>query len=184
MEITKNGIAQQILDNLRHDIEKLFQRFELEQRVDFINAARAIIHEYCPFKAEPVDYVRWVKNTAVIANDYNPNKVAPPEMKLLELSIVNDGYTQPIVTWSNAEKGSIEVIDGFHRNRVGKESKIVGERVHGKRPNWEYMAFINCMKNDYQASLGLPVSSLHGVPNQDGFTAFIQENAHTWSPRT
>lgn len=134
MENTLSKTAQQILDNLKHDIEKLFQNFELEQRVDFINAARAIIHEYCPFKAEPVDYVRWVKNTAVIANDYNPNKVAPPEMKLLELSIVNDGYTQPIVTWSNTEKGLIEVIDGFHRNRVGKESKIVGERVRGYLP--------------------------------------------------
>jgi hypothetical protein len=70
----------------------------------------------------------------VVANDYNPNKVAPPEMELLELSIVNDGYTQPIVTWSNPEKGKTEVIDGFHRNRVGKESEVVRERIQGYLP--------------------------------------------------
>lgn len=106
----------------------------LSQRVEEINRLRELIHEYSPFKSEPVDFVRWVKNTAVVANDYNPNKVAPPEMKLLELSIVNDGYTQPIVAWSNSEKDAIEVIDGFHRNRVGKESKAVQQRVQGYLP--------------------------------------------------
>ena len=55
-------------------------------------------------------------------------------MKLLELSIMNDGYTQPIVSWSNPEKKAVEVIDGFHRNRVGKESPVVRERVLGYLP--------------------------------------------------
>jgi len=68
-----------------------------------------------------------------VANDYNPNKVAPPEMELLEVSIVNDGYTQPIVTWSEGN-GKVEVIDGFHRNRVGKESNLVRQRVLGYLP--------------------------------------------------
>lgn len=106
----------------------------LDQKVEILNQVRAILHEVSPFKSEPVDYVKWVKNDTVTANDYNPNKVAPPEMKLLELSIVNDGYTQPIVSWSNPEKGAIEVIDGFHRNRVGKESKAVQQRVQGYLP--------------------------------------------------
>ena len=99
-----------------------------------INEIRAKIHALSPFKDEPVDFVRWVKNDKVTHNDYNPNKVAPPEMKLLELSIVNDGYTQPIVSWGNTEKDMIEVIDGFHRHRVGKESKVVNQRVHGYLP--------------------------------------------------
>lgn len=103
-------------------------------RVECINKIRSIIHEHSPFKNEPVDFVKWVKNDTVTANDYNPNKVAPPEMKLLELSIVNDGYTQPIVSWSNPEKRAIEVIDGFHRNRVGKESKAIQRRVQGYLP--------------------------------------------------
>ena len=78
--------------------------------------------------------VKWECSENVVANDYNPNKVAPPEMELLEVSILNDGYTQPIVTWNNYEKSKTEVIDGFHRTRVGKESKIVNERILGYLP--------------------------------------------------
>jgi ParB-like chromosome segregation protein Spo0J len=70
----------------------------------------------------PVSNVMWVDAKLVYANDYNPNSVAPPEMKLLEHSIRSDGYTQPIVTWYNpCEQGDYEVIDGFHRYRVGTE---------------------------------------------------------------
>lgn len=68
----------------------------------------------------PVNSVRWVLAELVQANDYNPNSVAAPEMKLLETSIRSDGYTQPIVTWLR-EDGVYEVVDGFHRHRVGKE---------------------------------------------------------------
>jgi len=106
----------------------------IDERVEEINRIRESLHQHSPFKDEPVDFVRWVKNDKVCANDYNPNKVAPPEMRLLELSIVNDGYTQPIVAWSNQEKDAIEVIDGFHRHRVGKESKVVQARVMGYLP--------------------------------------------------
>ena len=70
-------------------------------------------------KDHPVSNVQWVPAELVTANDYNPNKVAPPEMELLELSIKSDGYTQPIVTWA-MEDGTYQVIDGFHRHIVGK----------------------------------------------------------------
>lgn len=68
----------------------------------------------------PVSHVQWVPSELVHANDYNPNKVAPPEMKLLRISIEEDGYTQPIVVWKT-DDGSYEVVDGFHRHLVGKE---------------------------------------------------------------
>jgi ParB-like chromosome segregation protein Spo0J len=71
-------------------------------------------------KDHPVSNVLWVDADLVQANDYNPNSVAPPEMRLLELSIEQDGYTQPIVTWLR-DDGVYEVVDGFHRHRVGKE---------------------------------------------------------------
>ena len=70
-------------------------------------------------KEHPVSNVRWISADEVTANDYNPNKVAPPEMELLRLSIESDGFTQPIVVWAN--EGKYEVIDGFHRHLVGKE---------------------------------------------------------------
>lgn len=111
------------------ELAKKLETLSFDEKVDCLNFVRSALHEVSPFKSEPVDFVKWVKNDTVTANDYNPNKVAPPEMKLLELSIVNDGYTQPIVSWSNPDKNAIEVIDGFHRNRVGKESKAVQQRV-------------------------------------------------------
>lgn len=72
-------------------------------------------------KKHPVSNVLWVPSEQVIANDYNPNTVAPPEMKLLQLSIEADGYTQPIVTWQTGPN-TYEVIDGFHRWRIGVEN--------------------------------------------------------------
>jgi len=98
-----------------------------------INRLREVIHGYSPFAAEPVDFVRWVKNDRVYSNDYNPNSVAPPEMELLRLSIDADGYTQPIVSMADPD-GRFEVIDGFHRHRVGKECESIQARVHGHLP--------------------------------------------------
>ena len=70
-------------------------------------------------KNHPVNFVKWIPTEKVFSNDYNPNKVAPPEMELLKLSIESDGYTQPIVVWE-VEDG-YEVIDGFHRHLIGKQ---------------------------------------------------------------
>lgn len=104
----------------------------VDEKVEAINAIREALHLRSPFSGEPVDFVRWVKNDVVRANDYNPNSVAPPEMELLRLSIVADGYTQPIV--SNKEQDEFVVVDGFHRNRVGRECADVRQRVKGYLP--------------------------------------------------
>lgn len=69
----------------------------------------------------PVLNVKMVDINKVVANDYNPNKVAPPEMKLLKHSIEEDGYTQPIVTYYDEKNDSYIVVDGFHRYRCAKE---------------------------------------------------------------
>jgi hypothetical protein len=104
----------------------------IDWRVQVLNHARRALHDAGPFAAEPVDLVEWVELDRVQANDYNPNSVAPPEMELLSLSILADGYTQPIVT--NEEDGTRVVVDGFHRNRVGREVDEVRERVKGFLP--------------------------------------------------
>ena len=119
-------------------IEEFKQKLDMldsmgvEDKVDAINQIREAIHEKSPFKSQPVDFVKWVKNDTVHQNDYNPNSVAPPEMELLRLSIDADGYTQPIV--SMPDMVGYEVVDGFHRHRVGKECKDINERVHGYLP--------------------------------------------------
>lgn len=104
-----------------------------DQALDALNEIRSILHAVSPMKDQPIDCVLWVDAERVEANDYNPNSVAPPEMKLLQRSIEADGYTQPIVTWQR-EDGIIEVVDGFHRNRVGRESKAVRDRLMGRLP--------------------------------------------------
>lgn len=121
------------MEQLKIEISNALSRLEGAELVEAINALRETIHTHSPFASEPVDFVRWVPNGAVYANDYNPNSVAPPEMELLRLSIDADGYTQPIVSMPD-DNGSFEVIDGFHRHRVGKEMPEITERVKGYLP--------------------------------------------------
>jgi ParB-like chromosome segregation protein Spo0J len=101
-------------------------------QVDALNRVRRVLHEASPFAGHPVDFIEWVPVEEVVANDYNPNNVAPPEMELLHLSIAADGFTQPIVT--NHEDSVRVVVDGFHRNRVGREYEDVSESLHGYLP--------------------------------------------------
>lgn len=77
-------------------------------------------------KAVPVEKIR--------ANSYNPNAVAPPEMKLLELSIWEDGYTMPIVCYYIPESDTYEIVDGFHRYTVMLTSKRIRDREGGMMP--------------------------------------------------
>ncbi len=120
-------------DPLQAKVDALLVAIQHEPDViDAINRVRRAIHSISPFRDEPVDCVQWVRSESVGANDYNPNSVAPPEMKLLEHSISEDGYTQPIVGWRDGD--AFEVVDGFHRTRVGRESGPVRERVHGYLP--------------------------------------------------
>lgn len=82
----------------------------------------------------PVYNVIAVPIDKVTANDYNPNKVAPPEMALLETSIWEDGYTQPVVTVYDPENDKYVVIDGFHRFLTLKNSDRIRERENGLLP--------------------------------------------------
>lgn len=125
-------IAAGIVEDARSIIARLAE-LDDDSRMDAINEIRAALHELSPMKREPVDFVRWVRADMLHANDYNPNSVAPPEMRLLQLSIMQDGYTQPIVAWPDGA-GSFEVVDGFHRNRVGREVGAVKKRVMGRLP--------------------------------------------------
>lgn len=120
------------MNNVKNEILESLKGKNTKEQVSYINDLREFIHQQSPFKNEPVDMVYWVENTDVVANDYNPNSVAPPEMKLLERSIEADGYTQPIVSFPHDDV--IEVIDGFHRHRVGKESEIITDRLMGFLP--------------------------------------------------
>jgi ParB-like chromosome segregation protein Spo0J len=121
---------------------KRLAELPLAQQVEELNSARRMMHQAGPFNREPVDCVQWIHTENIKANDYNPNSVAPPEMELLRLSILEDGYTQPVVAWKRELHH--EVVDGFHRNRVGRECMEVRSRVRGYLP----LAVINSERQD------------------------------------
>lgn len=118
------GKIDEIIDSLKS--------MDIDKRIESINYIKERLKEVNPFNYEPVECIKWVKQDLVKQNDYNPNVVAPPEMELLHTSIKEDGYTQPIVVWEN--NGIYEVVDGFHRNRVGKEYEDIKKRVKGYLP--------------------------------------------------
>lgn len=118
-----------------HRVNAALKRIRLldePKQIIILNKLHRLIHEHSPFSNEPVNCIQWVHSDLVQANDYNPNIVAPPEMKLLEHSIREDGYTQPIVGWMVNDH--YEVVDGFHRNMIGKECDDIYERIKGYLP--------------------------------------------------
>jgi ParB-like chromosome segregation protein Spo0J len=82
----------------------------------------------------PVYNVKAIPLEKIRANSYNPNSVAPPEMKLLELSIWEDGYTMPIVCYYVAQEDIYEIVDGFHRYTTMLKSDRIREREKGLLP--------------------------------------------------
>lgn len=124
---------EQTLSDALAIIKETINRMELDDKVEALNQVRKELAEISPFKEEPCDCVLWVKQENIKANEYNPNHVAAPEMQLLYESIKQDGYTMPIVTY-DLKDGQREIVDGFHRNRVGREHKDIQERIHGYLP--------------------------------------------------
>lgn len=82
----------------------------------------------------PVYHVISVPIEKIKPNTYNPNTVAPPEMKLLYESIRADGYTMPIVCYHDKEADEYVIVDGFHRYRVMLEHSDIFEREKGRLP--------------------------------------------------
>lgn len=82
----------------------------------------------------PVYGVRPVPVEKIRANEYNPNHVAGPEMKLLYDSIKEDGYTMPIVCYYHEKDDMYEIVDGFHRYSVMLQHKDIYVREGGMLP--------------------------------------------------
>lgn len=125
-------IDAEIVERVKKELVPLFLKDE-KTRIDTLNALKAALASYSPLK-DPVDCIQWVPVDKVRGNEYNPNTVAPPEMRLLEISILEDGYTQPVVVYKDEGKDTYTVVDGFHRLRVAKECKGVRDRIHGFLP--------------------------------------------------
>lgn len=111
-----------------------------EEKIAAINSLKELLHDQSPFRDEPVDCVLWVKADNVLANDYNPNVMAPSEKRLLLTSLDKDGYTQPVVAFQENEK--YIVVDGFHRTLLGKKNKIINNRLKNYLP-------VSCIRDSH-----------------------------------
>lgn len=104
-----------------------------QQKVEIFNQITSQLYEFIGLD-HPVLNVQLVPIEQVEGNDYNPNKVAPPEMKLLELSVKKDGLTMPIVVASEKKGENWIVVDGFHRTAVCKKTSEIKESLHDYLP--------------------------------------------------
>jgi len=86
------------IEKLIRELIKEIDMADIDEKVDILNDLRLKLAKASPFR-EPVECVQWIKSDKVHANEYNPNIVATPEMELLYISILLDGYTQPIVAY-------------------------------------------------------------------------------------
>jgi ParB-like chromosome segregation protein Spo0J len=97
-------------------------------------SAHELVIEKFDLSGEPVANVLWVPIEQVEANDYNPNRVAANELRLLYHSIRHDGYTQPVVTIYDEPRDLYVIVDGFHRWLVMKRHSDIRERTGGRLP--------------------------------------------------
>ncbi len=106
---------------------------DVDKKIDVLNEVRAALHAVSPLKHHPADLVEWIKSEDVEGNAYNPNKVAPPEQKLLIRSIEEDGYTMPIVTFVQ-DGAPRKIVDGFHRRKSERTSSKINTSTFGRVP--------------------------------------------------
>jgi ParB-like chromosome segregation protein Spo0J len=123
-------------------METYLQSLPEEERIDAINAFREAIHKNSPFRDQPIDCVKWIKQDDITANDYNPNTVAPPEKRLLSRSLEVDGFTQPIVV-TESEPQHYEIVDGYHRHEIGTNRAVLKRQLKGYLP-------VTCLRRDRQ----------------------------------
>jgi len=108
--------------------------------------------------AQPVSSIQWVPASALSANDWNPNKQAPPEFRLLKQSLLEDGWTQPIVVRAHDDGARLEIVDGFHRWTLASKDKQVGALT------------------TVDGQVLVPVVTLHETSDQEARASTIRHN--------
>lgn len=111
------------------------ENITFNEKVAIFNSYTQELYEWLGLDC-PTLNVQLVKADEVMGNDYNPNVVAPPEMKLLKLSIKKDGLTMPVVVCDvpSDKTHPYTVVDGFHRTTVVQHDKEINKRMHGYIP--------------------------------------------------
>ena len=127
-------IGLNYFSSIRNDIPAKFDDKKKLLITDFQDKITIQKYDVMSVDKSPVYNVKAIPVEKIQANDYNPNVVAPPEMKLLELSIWEDGFTMPCVCYYDEEEDNYILVDGYHRYQVLKTSKRIYQRENGLLP--------------------------------------------------
>lgn len=110
------------------------ENITIEEKVKIYNDITQQLYDWMGMN-HPALNIKLVKSNEIEGNDYNPNKVAPPEMKLLKLSIKKDGITMPVVIADQSNKNRpYVVVDGFHRTTIIQNDKEINNSLSGYIP--------------------------------------------------
>ena len=144
---------------------------DADEKIEALNRAREILHQVSPLKHHPVDLVLWQKSEDVEGNEYNPNAVAPPEMRLLTRSVEEDGYTMPIVSFPDTD--IIRIVDGFHRRKVERTSSRIHKSTFGYIP----LSFIRPEKRELSDRMAATIrhNRARGTHNVDLMVNIVAE---------
>ncbi|WP_211239215.1 ParB N-terminal domain-containing protein [Shewanella fidelis] len=129
-------LIQEEVNEIRRVLNKLgMPGFKLTDgdKVRIYNEVSAMLYKFVSIK-HPVLNVQLVERDNVLNNDFNPNKVAPPEYKLLKHSILTDGVTMPVVVGSPDLSGYVEIIDGYHRSKLVREHTEIADSLKNYIP--------------------------------------------------
>lgn len=121
------------LEMLKEQLKAIIAPLNGQERIEIINELRSTLHKLSPFQHEPVDCVLWIAADKVKGNSYNPNNVAPIEKRLLYTSLMQDGYTQPVVACAES-MDKYTIVDGYHRYELGTNRPELRKRLHGYLP--------------------------------------------------
>ncbi|WP_421179167.1 IbrB-like domain-containing protein [Aeromonas enteropelogenes] len=129
--LTKKSILSEV-SKIINELDGKLSLIKENELISTINDIREIIAKHSPFSSNPIENVQWIHHSELTPNDYNPNKMAPTEKKLLEVSISENGFTQPVVVQKTKEK--FIIVDGYHRHAIVSDIKSHHVQTHGYVP--------------------------------------------------
>lgn len=160
------------MQELINEIKGILESMPLDEKIAAINHIRMEIHSVSPLKNHPVDCVLWEKSAEIEVQRINPNAIPPPEMELLYQSILNDGYTMPVVSFRQ-EDGTVRVVDGFHRRKIERIHKEISESTYGHIP----VSFVRKSQQDESDRMASTIrhNRARGVHNIELMSTIVSE---------
>ncbi|HAT1684940.1 TPA: ParB-like nuclease domain-containing protein [Klebsiella oxytoca] len=140
-------------DDITRLLDTWLSGLDATERIAVLNSLHRFLHQYSPFCDEPVDCVQWIPAECITANNYNPNTMSPVEKRLLTLSLLQDGFTQPVVvTPGRTNELRYQVVDGYHRFLLSQGAAL-RKRLLGHIP-------VTCIRTGLDEPAGLMAATV------------------------